>query len=147
MNGQFYLVQRLETNKEVDVSKCRFGERFGLDYMGSSEFEWGAFPKFLRSINAGDLQTFSHKVGKDKIFGVFDANKQSLTHVLESIDKIASGKLHLKESAHLTNRPSYVEQVDAWAEIEQNVFWAYKDYRTTIKAMFARSVEYMDGRK
>lgn len=147
MNDQFYLVQRLETTKDADVSKCRFGQRFGLDYMGSSEFEWGAFPKFLRSMNSGDLQTFSHKVGNTKIYGVFDANKQTLSNVLSQIDKIAVNDSSLKEPTYLTKRPSYGERIDAWAEIEQNVFWAFKDYRTTIKSMIARSVEYMDSKK
>jgi hypothetical protein len=46
---RFFLVQRLEARAEHDPSRAGFDGYFSLDYMGSSEYEWGAVPKALKS--------------------------------------------------------------------------------------------------
>lgn len=49
---RFYLVQRLELRKTPAASATGFDKYFALDYMGASEFEWGAVPKALKAMRA-----------------------------------------------------------------------------------------------
>lgn len=45
-----YLIQRC-TVKDVFIETQKVSEYLSLDYMGSSEYEWGAVPKCLREFN------------------------------------------------------------------------------------------------
>ncbi|MBT1542447.1 hypothetical protein KK103_11795 [Curtobacterium flaccumfaciens pv. flaccumfaciens] len=47
---RFYLVQRLKRRSEPAGNAVGFDQHFALEYMGSSEFEWGAIPKALQSV-------------------------------------------------------------------------------------------------
>lgn len=47
-----YLIQRVTRRSHVNEGGKGFNRIFSLDYMGSSEFEWGAIPKALKEMRA-----------------------------------------------------------------------------------------------
>lgn len=61
----FYLVQRLKRQRFGGGKG--FDAIFALDYMGSSEFEWGAIPKALKSLRSA---TLTRSVGQATHCGV-----------------------------------------------------------------------------
>ena len=50
MDRKPYLVQRVELKKHFREGSTGVDALFGFDYMGSSEFEWGALPAALRAM-------------------------------------------------------------------------------------------------
>lgn len=47
---QTYLIQRAKFRNNVNTNKSGIDSILEFDYMGSSEFEWGALPKSLAII-------------------------------------------------------------------------------------------------
>ena len=63
---EFWLVQRLEQRHRT--GKAGFDSKFHLDYMGSSEFEFGAVPQSLKRIRAkGDLVMAAVELTRDDV--------------------------------------------------------------------------------
>lgn len=58
----YYLTQRLETNTMPRGSETGFDRLFNLDYMGSSEFEWGAIPKALKAMREKPTTLEAHPI-------------------------------------------------------------------------------------
>lgn len=56
---RFYLVQRLERRNTAPGGSVGFDRHFTLEYMGSSEFEWGAIPKALKSVRSNPVSSKS----------------------------------------------------------------------------------------
>jgi hypothetical protein len=50
-----YLVQRLKFREHPQEKSKGVDKFFSMDYMGSSEFEWGALPKALKAFRATKL--------------------------------------------------------------------------------------------
>lgn len=125
-----YLVQRASfldrEGKEGIDSILRF------DYMGSSEFEWGALPKSLKAIrenlneyddcdlniNGKEITVFYHKDRKDE--------------AIENILALASDELRLKEYCDLKHH-IYESKInrrtnDFWWDINNHfMFWKKSD--------------------
>lgn len=145
-----YLIQRLERKSIIGkIIEHRFGEIFALDYMGSAEFEFGAFPKFLRAMHAADLKPFKAFVNGVEYFGVFDPKYYAdETAVSKMLNDLASGKFRLKEGANFPNNPEYkYTKTDAWADILNNIFWSKENLSASIVQAIANSVAYMDAAK
>lgn len=68
------LVQRMTFRKESPIGdKKGVDAAFSFDYMGSSEFEWGALPAALRAMRANEPRTWkieTIKSGKHEAFYV-----------------------------------------------------------------------------
>jgi hypothetical protein len=162
---RFFLVQRLSlAQKLYDPSKLSFGQVFNLHYMGSAEFEFGAFAKWIRHMHdcatprtekrgllrrkitmPFTLETFSAVVGGIQVYGAFDKEKNTEISVLSNIELIAKGKRRCKgHPGFPPAKGSSFEQTIAWAEIELGVFWSLIDFREELPGMLSRSVAYMD---
>lgn len=143
-----YLVQRLRRMPTTGpLSELRFGEVFQLDYMGSAEFEFGAFGKFMRRMNDAPLESFKLEVNGTKVFGVFDSsNFESVKDVTAVLQSIADGKHRLKERADFPSTAQF-RKTDAWAAIDSGIFWATENMSGVVKRLFANSVAYMDTPK
>lgn len=156
-NSNPYLIQRLvRKNVSGHVAKLRFGEVFTLEYMGSAEYEFGAFPKYLRAMNAaaesGLLVGLSCTIGGRKVFAVYDSSQYEggTNEVAELLDGIAKKKFKHKESTYFTpDRPLRAnDDTVAWADISNNsLFWSYENLNTSIIESFKNSVKFMDEQK
>lgn len=143
-----YLIQRLvRIQTKGKIAEKRFGEIFGLDYMGSSEYECGAFAKFLRAMHKASLKPFCVSIEDRKYFGVYDtalyANEQEVEQILNGISQM---KFHLKESSNFPPHRTYMAG-DAWADIQHNLFWSKENLNYSIIQCISNSVEYMDKQK
>lgn len=59
MRTQPWLIQRIEESKYVGKDSKGVDKSFSFDYMGSSEFEWGALPKALKEMRAAGFEKLS----------------------------------------------------------------------------------------
>ncbi len=135
-----YLIQRCQKhNGKVDGTG--FDARFEIDYMGSSEFEWGALPASLKVFtrNVDELQIFQVKGIKNyKGQGlwalcfpeVFEAYEQYFKDLIED-------KIRLKETTRLKDETTGIDfmkrplkdnsfcRVDLWWDIDNHIFFSY----------------------
>lgn len=130
-----YLVQRLQFKKPVSIStETLFSELYQLDYMGSAEYEFGAFAKFLVSMAAGKMDTLPvFTIGSTIISVIYDTTKISQADAVNRIQDVYDQKTRLKEQSYYTAdrfepkpdpRPiSYQQKISAWADIDNNFFW------------------------
>lgn len=146
MNNTPRYVQNLERETvEGSPSQYRFGEVYGLSYMGAAEYEFGAFPAMLRRMNEATLSSTMVKLpnGK-KVFVVYDSsNYESEKEVQTIIRNLFKDKYHLK-----CNTMSYAaDHYDAWVDINNGLFFSYENLNNTIPTIIANSVTFMDERK
>lgn len=144
-----YLIQRLKRNRtDGQLSNLRFGEIWTLDYMGNAEYEFGAFPRFLREMNAATLQDFSFNINGIKVFGVYDTSKFASKNEVENVlQNLADGKYRLKNSAMFPNTSQYNKDITGWADIENNLFWTTESMAKSIVKCIANSIVYMENEK
>lgn len=100
---------------------------FSFDYMGSSEFEWGAVPKCLESIakRIKDYSAHQTTINKTKIFVIcIDEQKVEIDLLLK---ELAKNKIHLKEYSNIGEavglNPRYKKEdcrTIGWLELDNN---------------------------
>lgn len=125
-----YLIQRAKF-KNRDW-KEGIDSILSFDYMGSSEFEWGALPKSLQAIRADkenyDLMKF-HVKGKP--ITVF-APTSMVDEIQEYLDGLATRKFRLKEFSafndYINGDAFYSSRFDLWWDIDNHLmFWGEND--------------------
>ena len=139
-----YLLQRCKTN--TFEPSLLTGEYLSLDYMGSSEFEWGAVPKFQREINAiiDTLKIFTFNFGANS-FHFFAKNKEeALTYQQYLVLIMAkTHEIRLKERASFDD-----ENLNVWLDLTNlTIISREKAILKNLKKTIANSVKYMDERK
>lgn len=152
-----WLIQRLKRQTtDKPLAECRFGEVWGLDYMGSAEYEFGAFARFLRRMAAASLVKFSATVEGVKVFGVYDPTAYGTTeNVVDILTAIAKREVRHKESPGFprenytyldrNRKKAYLyEKVSGWADIENGLFWTTESMSDAVLAMFQNSLKYMN---
>jgi hypothetical protein len=90
-----YLIQRAKC-EDRDFKKG-IDSIINLDYMGSSEFEWGAIPKSLGNVRSQvNSYTYLDVPIGDKVISVFchDSQKSEIKMYLKDLSE---NKIHLKE--------------------------------------------------
>lgn len=128
-----YLVQRVIFRKNSPNSAKGVDKYFGFDYMGSSEFEWGALPKALEEMRAAHPAKWKPKKiqVKDKI--VWYVGSEESFPCAEALfkDQLGGQKCRLKEitgiAASLSPkepRPFY-SGYDGWWAIDAQPPWAF----------------------
>lgn len=169
----FYSVQRLISEKNLgdaaESPSLRFGELFKLDYMGASEYEFGAFPKFMREVHEHQENLVGVEVDIEgmAVFVVYSTHNNTQEHVLEQLKAIAQGKQYTKGGASFkkpgeaaVKKPRMgsraarqaeadaMFRVDGWAEISLTTFWTVLPMTLErYKQLIANSVAYMDEQK
>ncbi len=98
-----------------------------FDYMGSSEFEWGALPESLGKIrDAINNYTYLDVPIKDKVITVFCKDSQK-SEVKQYLTELSENKWNLKEYSDFDNyiNPRFIEsRTDFWWDISNNImFW------------------------
>lgn len=155
----FYLLQRHELRRPF-TKELRLTEMFSLDYMGSAEFEWGAYAKAMRLIYS-DLDNFVRdaktvrKKGIDYKITVFSnerllQNTGFYRHVFtfdEALQGLVLDNIHLKEPSHfLTGWNNKPTEFAAWTDIEHGVFitMGHKLSLGDFKSLVINSVKHYD---
>ena len=130
-----YLIQRAEF--EIRDHKEGIDSIINLDYMGSSEFEWGELPKSLKRIRAEiNEYTYLDVPIKDKVITVFCKESQK-SEVKTYLEKLAENKMVLKERSEFNTyiNPSKYDlewqtkhdrghEIDFWWDIDNDLmFW------------------------
>ena len=135
-----YLIQRLNFRKPTTTGS--FDEVLQCDYMGSSEFEWGALPKSLKQMTK-NFKSLTVNVFKDaknyklqKLCIISDPEKAKL-YFNNYYEKLALDEIHLKELSRLDNsvfgtdwkgqpiKENDWSIVDAWWDIENQVMFTF----------------------
>lgn len=155
-----YLVQRCLLKTDELSENKRFSENLDCDYMGASEFEFGALPKSLRAMNENEGYSV---VKSTKIFDLKGHPLRIYSNlnvidvlVYESwLDDIYNGKVgnqYFKESPRFsneilkTNSPNYYPVL--WWDIKNHVMWTFnKKIASILKGSIKQSVDYMDELK
>lgn len=148
-----YLVQRGEIKKPLLQGGNRLTHAVNMDYMGSSEFEYGALPRSLRALQAGVLQKHlipditqgEHQL---RVISLFD--DQQMVEYTEYLKAMRAGQLHLKESSRFEadRQPSRFSVTDFWWDVENHVMWSFhKVAMNRLPEWLQSSWKYMDEQK
>lgn len=102
-----------------------------FDYMGSSEFEWGALPKSLGRIRENiDSYTYLDVPIKDKIITVFCKDSQK-SEIKQYLTDLADKKMKLKEFSafdlYINDDSWFGKKFDFWWDIENDLMFWKKD--------------------
>lgn len=123
-----YLIQRGKFQNQNHKSGIDSIIRF--DYMGSSEFEFGALPESLKIIRDNiDDYIYQEISLKNKIIIVF-YNKKFKNDIVEFLTKLSKDKFTLKEWSDFRSYiydelfPKNYAETDFWWDIENHLmFW------------------------
>lgn len=122
-----YLLQRAKFEDREE--KKGIDSIISLDYMGSSEFEWGALPDSLKRIRSGYTNYVYLDVPiKDKVITVFCKDFQK-SEVKMYITELSEGKMLLKEFSdfnYYINKDVYDNYMgtDFWWDLDNDImFW------------------------
>lgn len=144
-----YLIQR-GTIRDND-SKTGIDSIIDWDYMGASEYEWGALPNSLKRIrkNINEYTYLDISVFKKNI-SVFCNNIQK-SEVQEYLKELALGKMHTKMASYfnnyvkpskyeLENQKKYPLTTNFWWDIENDLmFWVKnQEFETKFKKLISK---------
>lgn len=131
--GAYYLVQRLES--KTPPEGAGFDRYFSLDYMGSSEFEWGAIPKALAEVRRYKVAVFPADIeidGRTRTV-YFVTHKHIAVAAVRWMQEWAArtdlrpafwGKEWSEFPEKFADIPDRHRRTDAWWAIRENVAWA-----------------------
>lgn len=142
--NQPYLIQRAKFKNSEDKG---IDALLRFDYMGSSEFEWGALPKSLKRIRDGiaDYNFFDHMFENGKVVNIFCKNNDK-DEIGGWLEKLAKHELYLKEYCDLDDwiNPdefSRKETSDFWWDIDNDLFFWKKNYEFSLQLKNALAVK------
>jgi hypothetical protein len=138
MELKAYLVQR--GRKNTREYKKGIDALVEFDYMGSSEFEWGALPKSLRAIRENiDQYTVQNMVLNGVEFTILATHTQ-FDEIALYMSRLANGEFRTKERTDFNyfiypDTYPFKERywvTDFWWDIENNLMWWKADDEFTI---------------
>jgi hypothetical protein len=122
---QLYLIQRGKFRKDGEGLTGRNGV-VDLDYMGSSEFEFGAIPRSYRRIMHdfnNYVYTNSGIYTKDNNELILFSNKEQKDEILEAISSFINKPYHLKEYSELDKIPTSLPSDTGVKKLRTNFWW------------------------
>lgn len=119
-----YLVQRgIVKNRDYKIGIDSIVE---FEYMGASEYEWGALPDSLKRIRKNISEyTYLDVPIKDKVISVFCKSEQK-AEIKQFLEKLASGKMRVKCCSYFDQYVSPSEYERQWQKkhpLETNFWW------------------------
>lgn len=160
-----YLLQRCTTEKlhKFDPSLVT-GKYLRLDYMGSSEFEWGAIPQFQRDLYNRLIDMKHYRVihkGITLFFWCDNLDKVSIysQFIRDLIDKKTQTKERVgfdaketlyvgKNKTALFNAPHAPYEHDVWFDLTNTTIIArHVDVLDNLRKTIGNSIRYMDNQK
>jgi len=137
-----YLVQRghiASTDIKPNSPDHRFSNLVELEYMGSSEFEWGAIPQSLRRMGE-QIQTGKTVVMQDirnadnqplrVYYGSNELKESHRPQFIEDLHQLRAGTKRLKECSRFeaSRKPYGDRETDFWWDLESDVMWSFNKY-------------------
>lgn len=148
-----YLVQRGEIIRPL-ASNVTLSKAVSFDYMGSSEFEWGALPKSLRALqsNADNIKLSVDKriTENEKSLRVLHTfSDEEFEEYFKYILRMRKNDIRLKENSRFApDSYSKYTVCDVWWDIENHVFWSFdKIFMNRLGDHLVTSWKYMDEQK
>lgn len=126
-----YLVQRCTISKPLNSYKnLKLSEAIDFDYMGSSEFEWGAIPKAFKELKAvhNSLKVVKHPTivnsEQQSLYVLSALSEDELALYFGYLEELRGDKIRLKEYSRFQSdaRPS---RTDFWWDILNGVMWSF----------------------
>lgn len=156
-----YLIQRGSIKRPLpsQFDAVRLSQAVSLDYMGSSEFEWGALPESFRRIEAHPT-TFIMRVvdsiadtkdGIDRPLKVWSClqDNEFEAYVVE-LTKLRDGQVSTKEytSFQKDRQLSRYNDTDFWWDIQNDTMFGFDvDFMGMVGDCVANSLAYMNEQK
>ena len=116
-----YLIQRAKFKEEIELERNGIDQIIEFDYMGASEFEWGALPKSLERIREGIKGYLKFQCtipGYDqKIISVY-CKKSDQDKIQQILEDLTEKKIRLKAFCDLCH---YVKGAES--DCHHNDFW------------------------
>jgi len=147
-----YLLQRA-TIEDRDYKKG-IDSIINLDYMGASEFEWGAIPDSLKAIRTAIPEyTYMDIPMYGKVVTVF-CNAKVKSEVPDMLERLASGEIRCECYTEFDNllRPSEIQKkwqakrplrTNFWWDLDNHIMFWIKDneFETKFKTLIATKPE------
>ena len=132
-----YLIQRIDMrHKPPRPGKKGIDASFGFDYMGSSEFEWGALPKALKALRACP-EIIEAKIvvcrlgggGEGDLVAYYVGPKDGLEAAKAVFqDQVGDRNLHFQDPTYIDHsydpKEKYCKAIGWWAVDEGLPNWA-----------------------
>lgn len=121
-----WLIQRAKFNNR-DYKKG-IDSILEFDYMGSSEFEWGALPKSLKNIREEiNNYIYIENIVNNKTITIF-CKKIHIDNINEYLTELAENKMNLKKfsafDSYIKDDGYFKDRFDFWWDIENDLmFW------------------------
>lgn len=136
--GSFYLVHRMTV--EERPHKTGFDAHVSLDYMGSSEYEWGGPNRALKAIREpGDITVTSAEVTRKGVTRTawFTGPASTIDEAVTAFTEWVSAE-HL-DSMEATYMDRYFEgedtwRIDAWWAYNALLMWSFDEAKTRVIA-------------
>lgn len=151
-----YHIQRGDIRRPMLPPGTRLSKAVSLQYMGSSEFEFGALPRSLRALQALAHEDRVHLVVEPRIQ---DDNGRSV-RILHSFtpdeyEKYVVLMLALRDGTRRTKESTYFDKehsarfktltCDFWWDIDAHVMWSFdKIFMNRLCDQLVASWQYMD---
>ena len=139
-DGIPYLIQRVRRRKYESEHNKGFDRIFELDYMGSSEFEFGTIPQALKAMRARNslppkMSVANITIGKNVAYYVGDASTFDVAVMLfeDELRGRSERKFRHKErtaiyESYNPSKENEYSQYDAWWALDAEVpFFLFKD--------------------
>ena len=146
-----YLVQR-GTVVENPSKDNKFSDNVKNDYMGSSEFEWGALPKSLRSIAENKsaykmLKIQDFNLEGNILYFYSNISDADMGKYLKTLSEMRNGTWHGKENSYFEVNRKY-GKADFWWDLENHVMFSFNEkMMNVLEYSIAVSLKYMNEQK
>lgn len=149
-----YLVQRGKINHPMVVD--RLSKTVDLDYMGSAEFEFGALPKSLRTLEAlinQTMMTVEPRITDDagrslRVLHTF--SDEEYEEYFSKLLTLREGKTRTKESTWFDKNHATMFKIlrcDFWWDINNHVMWSFdKNFMKNLPDVLVASWKYMNDK-
>lgn len=152
-----YLIQRGRINRPLTPEFTRLSDAVSLDYMGSSEFEFGALPKSFRAIAAANAEVspvttlvkeIRENVHPLRVLFPSSMSSAEREEYLGYINELRYANPRLKEVSRFQHdypsRGADWDLTDFWWDIENHVMWSFdKNFMNRLYTYLLGSFEVM----
>ncbi len=143
-----WLIQRLKIkvrpNKET---KLRLSEVISSDYMGSSEFEFGAIPKAYRRVCTNlDSYTITviEGVEENKLYLFSSLSEEDIVKYKEFLVKAVKDDVRLQENPYFIKEYRELFKIDLWWDLDNDLFFSFDTkFMKRISAYLNNSKQYI----
>ncbi len=152
MIKQPYLVQRGKIVSPLMPATNRLSKAVDLDYMGSSEFEFGALARSFRAMERGArvlriMDSISENSIPLRVFSIL--NDEDFESYRTYILRMRVDDLRLKERTEFNaDRDNSFERASFWWDIENHVMWGFhKEFMKRVPDYVNSSLAFMNAPK